>query len=87
MLTDCCHALVIGVKRIKYRSDEDDDDDFEVVSYKAQTKHVENTTSNSEPDDSSELRRVSLKWLIEAMHNLNPQQRSVVEDMGFGHLF
>lgn len=63
------------MKRIKYHTDdedgdEDEDDDFEVVPYRARSKNTEPTTSGSkaeEVDDSGDQRRVSSKWLVDAM--------------------
>lgn len=75
------------MKRLKYHNDDDDDEDFEVVPYRARTKNAENTTSDSELDEVGELRRISPRWLVDALHNLNPRQCSAVEDMGFRHLF
>lgn len=46
-----------------------------------------NPSSVSEAEDSCELRRVSPKWLVEALTNLNPLQRNAVAELGFGYLF
>lgn len=57
------------------------------MPYRARTKHADNTDCEGETDDTCELQRVSPKWLVYTLKRINPRQRSVVEELGFGHLF
>lgn len=62
------------MKRIKYSTDDEHDNDFEVVPYRARTKKAEPAANNCETNEvyeSSDQRRVSPKWLIRAIRNLN----------------
>lgn len=81
------------MKIIKYMNDTDDEDDnFVIVSCRASTKRACKTISESDMmtlmrGHGSDQRRVSPKWLLDAMRNMNPLQKKAVEYMGFGAIF
>lgn len=72
------------MKKIKYQSD-DDDGNFVVVPYKARTKHVESSSTESEGDEVNEQTRVNPKWIVDAIKNFNARQRRTMKDLGFGN--
>lgn len=78
------------MKRIKHQADENDDNDFEIVPYRARTKNTDPPSSESEVeevDTGNDQRRVSPKLLVDALKRMNPRQMKAVEDLGFGNIF
>lgn len=76
------------MKRVKYWTVSDDD--FVVMPSRAVTKAAAVAicaSENEEPDEGSEQRRVSPKWLEDSMIKMYSIKRTAVESMGFGQLF
>lgn len=80
-----CNLIDACVKKIKYKND--DDDDFVVVPYRARTKYANTTSTNSDVEEVTDQMRISTKWLVDAIKNLNARQRRVMEEIGFVNLF
>lgn len=74
------------VKRKKFKDESGTDADFGEAPNSARTKRVASPSSGSELDVAVEQRRVSPRWLVEALKLLNDRQLRVVEEMGFGQL-
>lgn len=79
-----CYFTDAGVKRLKYKNA---DEDFVIVPYRARTKHADPSSTDSEVAEFSDQRRVSPRWLVDAIKKLNARQRRAVEELGFGTLF